>query len=258
VSGFVAETTAAELAPLAREAGVPLLHDFGSGLLLPLDDVGLSGEPTARDLVAAGATLVLMSGDKLLGGPQAGVVVGRSQAVARLRRHPLARAFRVDKLTLAALEATLTLYGDAETARREIPALAMLTAAPEALRARAERLAERLAERGVASRVVPSEGSVGAGAFPTARLAGWALAVYGHAPALERALRGGERPVVGRIHDDRLLLDLRSVPARDDARLADAVSQALTDAGLSAPAPARPTPPDGVLAHAPSTPRPPA
>ncbi|HZF67350.1 MAG TPA: L-seryl-tRNA(Sec) selenium transferase, partial [Gemmatirosa sp.] len=241
-SGFVAESTLAELATLAGEAGVPLLHDFGSGLLHPLDDVGLTGEPTARDAVACGATLVLMSGDKLLGGPQAGIVVGRADAVARLRRHPLARALRVDKLTLAALEATLALHADVATARREIPALAMLTAAPDALRARAERLADRLAAHGVAARVVSSEGSVGGGAFPTARLAGWALALYGAAPALERVLRAGALPVIARIHDARLLLDLRSVPARDDARLADAVARALADAGLAGPLAAGLTP----------------
>jgi L-seryl-tRNA(Ser) seleniumtransferase len=249
---------AAELAPARREAGVPLLHDFGSGPAAPLDDVGLAGEPTARDLVAAGATLVLMSGDKLLGGPQAGVVVGPTRPSRGSAAIPLARAFRVDKLTLAALEATLALYGDAETARREIPALAMLTAAPEALRARAERLAERLAARGVASRVCRARGA--SAPAPSPRRASPA----GRSPCTGTPRRSSARcaaasvPWSGRIHDDRLLLDLRSVPARDDARLADAVSQALTDAGLSAPGPARPTPPDGVLAHAPPTPRPPA
>ncbi|MDF1506397.1 L-seryl-tRNA(Sec) selenium transferase, partial [Roseisolibacter sp. H3M3-2] len=147
IEGFTAQASVAELAPVAARAGVPLLHDFGSGLLLPLDAHGLSGEPTARDLVDAGATLVIMSGDKLLGGPQAGLVVGRADAVARLRRHPLARALRVDKLTLAALEATLALYRDPAKARREIPALAMLTAPAEALRERADRLEAALAAR---------------------------------------------------------------------------------------------------------------
>jgi L-seryl-tRNA(Ser) seleniumtransferase len=227
IEGFTAQTTTAELAPIAARAGVPLLHDFGSGLLLSLADHGLGGEPTARDLVSDGATLVLMSGDKLLGGPQAGVIVGRADAVARLRRHPLARALRVDKLTLAALEATLALYRDPDVARREIPALAMLTAPVEALRVRAARLRDTLAERGVPARVVDSEGSVGGGAFPTARLASAALALAGPAVPLERALRGAAVAVIGRITDDRLLLDLRSVPARDDARLAAAVADAL-------------------------------
>jgi L-seryl-tRNA(Ser) seleniumtransferase len=227
MEGFVAEATVAELAPLAERAGIPLLHDFGSGLLQPLDAHGLGGEPTARDLVSAGATLVVMSGDKLLGGPQAGIVVGRAEAVARLRRHPLARALRVDKMTLAALEATLALYREPERARREIPALAMLTASPDALRTRADRLCATLGARGVMARVVTSEGSVGGGAFPTARLASAALALAGPAVVLERALRAGTPPVVGRIVDDRVLLDLRSVPATDDPALADAVVRAL-------------------------------
>jgi L-seryl-tRNA(Ser) seleniumtransferase len=227
IEGFTAQTTTAELAPLAARAGVPLLHDFGSGLLHPLDAWGLGGEPTAGDLVRDGATLVLMSGDKLLGGPQAGLIVGRADAVARLRRHPLARALRVDKLTLAALEATLALHRDPDTARREVPALAMLTAPLEALQVRAARLRDALAERGVPARVVASEGSVGGGAFPTARLASAALALAGPPLPLERVLRDAPLPVIGRITDDRLLLDLRSVPARDDARLANAVAGAL-------------------------------
>lgn len=238
LEGFTAEATVRELAPLARQAGVPLLHDFGSGLLHPLDDVGLGGEPTARDLIADGASLVLMSGDKLLGGPQAGIVVGEAALVARLRRHPLARAFRVDKLTLAALEATLALHVDPALARRTIPTLALLATPPELLRARAERLRERLAARGVASRVVASEGSVGGGAFPTARLPGWALALYGPGTAVERALRAGDPPVVARVRDDRCLVDLRSVPVRDDAALEDAIVAALAAAGLTLDAPA--------------------
>ena len=238
LTGFVAEANVAELAPLAAGADVPLVHDFGSGLLGALDDVGLGGEPTARDLVRDGASLVLMSGDKLLGGPQAGLVVGRRALVARLRTHPLARALRVDKLTLAALEATLALHRDPERARREIPALAMLTAPPDVVHARAERLRATLAAGGVAARVVASEASVGGGAFPAARIPSAALALYGEAAALERRLRLAHRPVVGRIADDRLLLDVRSVPARDDAALAEAVLAVLVG---SAP-PARPAP----------------
>jgi L-seryl-tRNA(Ser) seleniumtransferase len=175
----------------------------------------------------AGADLVTASGDKLLGGPQAGLLLGRAELVQQVRRHPAARAMRVDKLTLAALEATLALYRHPELARREIPALAMLPAPVEALRVRAARLRQTLADRGVPARVVDSEGSVGGGAFPTARLASAALALAGPALPLERALRDGAVPVIGRITDDRLLLDLRSVPARDDARLADAVAAAL-------------------------------
>ncbi|HEX6059339.1 MAG TPA: L-seryl-tRNA(Sec) selenium transferase [Gemmatimonadaceae bacterium] len=227
VEGFVAEVATRELAALAAECDVPLVHDLGSGLLLPLDDVGLRGEPTAREAVEAGATLVLMSGDKLLGGPQAGIVVGRAGAVERLRRDPLARALRVDKLTLAALEATLALYRDPARARREIPALRMLTAPPSELRARADAVRERLAAAGHSADVVESEASVGGGAFPTARIPSFALALAGDAPALERRLRLAGRAIVGRIADGRLLLDLRGIPPEHDAAFADDLLAAL-------------------------------
>ena len=227
LDGCVAEASLRDLAPLAAEAGVPLLSDFGSGLLLSLEPWGLGGEPTAADEVRSGATLVLMSGDKLLGGPQAGIVVGRRDAVARLRSNPLARALRVDKLTLAALEATLALYRDPARAVREVPALAMLTAPAAAVRERASRVATRLAERGVAADVVESEASVGGGAFPTARIPSAALAIAGDAVTLERRLRGATHAVIGRIAADRLLLDLRSVPAAHDEAFVAALLEVL-------------------------------
>ena len=220
IEGFVAEVGVRELVPVAREAGVPIVHDLGSGLLIPLDEFGLSGEITARDALRAGASLVTMSGDKLLGGPQAGIIVGERALVARLRANPLARALRVDKLTFAALEATLALYRDPERAVREIPALAMLTAPLARVRERAEAIATRV-ERG--ARVVDSVATVGGGAFPTARIPSAAIALRGGAEELSMKLRGARMPVVGRIEDDTLLLDLRSVPEEDDARLAAAL-----------------------------------
>src|SRR5690606_35955449 len=170
--GFVAEASVRDLAPVAAEAGVPLIHDFGSGLMIDLSSWGLRDELTAREAVAEGATLVLMSGDKLLGGPQSGIILGRADAVAALRRHPMARALRVDKMTLAALEATLSLYRDPERAVREVPGLAMLTATPESVRQRADALAASLtassatASADVDIRVEPCESTVGGGAFP--------------------------------------------------------------------------------------------
>jgi L-seryl-tRNA(Ser) seleniumtransferase len=228
IDGFVAEASVRDLVPVAREIGAAVLHDFGSGLLTPLDPYGLRGEPTARDAVRDGATLVLMSGDKLLGGPQAGIVVGEAAAVARLRRNPLARALRVDKLTLAALEATLALYRDPARAVREVPARAMLAAPVEGVRARADALRRALAERGVDAETVDSEASVGGGAFPTARIASAAVAIGGDAPSVERRLRAGDRPVVGRIVDGRVWLDLRSVPVGDDDAFRQATLDALT------------------------------
>jgi len=227
--GFVASVPVRELVPIAAEGGVPLLHDFGSGLLVDLAPWGLTGEPTARDAVRAGASLVLMSGDKLLGGPQAGVIVGRAALVAALRRNPLARALRVDKLTLAALEATLALSRDPARAVSGIPALALLTAGVGALEERARRLAEALAARGVRGRVVPSEATVGGGAFPTARLPSAALALDVEAPdRADARLRAARVPVIGRIVEGRLLLDLRGVLPETDDELAALVAEALS------------------------------
>ncbi|HEU4563284.1 MAG TPA: L-seryl-tRNA(Sec) selenium transferase [Gemmatimonadaceae bacterium] len=226
IEGFVADVALRELAALAAEHALPVVHDLGSGLLIPLDEIGLHGEPVAADAVRAGATVVTMSGDKLLGGPQAGIIVGAAGAVARIRANPLTRAFRVDKLTLAALEATLALYRDPARALREVPVLAMLGAPVAGVRARAERLRERLGRGGIAARVVESEGSVGGGAFPVARIPSAALALEGDAAALEASLRAGDPPVIGRIAEGRLLLDLRSVPPADDERLAAAVAEA--------------------------------
>jgi L-seryl-tRNA(Ser) seleniumtransferase len=227
VRGFVAEATLHDLSPIAREGNVPLLFDFGSGLLVSLERFGLAGEPTASDGVAAGATLTLMSGDKLLGGPQAGIIVGDAAAIAACRRNPLARAVRVDKLTLAALEATLSLYREPERALREIPVLAMLTADGDAVRQRAARLAIALTSRGQQASVEPTEATVGGGAFPTAQIPSYAVVLAGNAVALEMRLRGADVPVIARVAEDRVWLDLRSIPGDQDDAFVSAVEQAL-------------------------------
>ena len=227
MDGFVADVSVPALAGLAAAHALPLVEDFGSGLLVSLEPFGLRGEPVARDVVAGGASVVIMSGDKLLGGPQAGIILGTIEAVGALRRHPLARAFRVDKLTLAALEATLALYRDPGAALREIPVLRMLAASAGALRARADALRLVLEGRGIRCDVLPSEGAVGGGAFPTAVLASWAVSPTGDASAIEPALRGGAMPVIARVHDGRVLIDVRTIAPEDDARLADAVVAAL-------------------------------
>jgi L-seryl-tRNA(Ser) seleniumtransferase len=223
MAGFVSDVPVSELAAACRVRGVPVVHDLGSGLFLSLEPWGLRGEPVAREAIRDGATAVTMSGDKLLGGPQAGIILGDAQLMTRIRSNPLTRALRVDKLTLAALTATLALYRDPERAVREIPALALLCEPVEALAVRAGRMRDALAAAGCAAVVVPGEGSVGGGAFPAATLPSVALALAGDARALERALRGGSPPVIARIANDRLLLDLRAVPERDDARLVAAV-----------------------------------
>jgi len=226
--GFVAEVEVSALAPLARAHAIPLLFDFGSGLLVSLDEYGLRGEPTARDAVRDGATLVLMSGDKLLGGPQAGIILGDASAIAACRKNPLARAVRVDKLTLAALEATLALYREPARAVREVPALAMLTTPAANVHLRAEQAAARLRGNGVSCDIVETEASVGGGAFPTARILSYAVALQGSAATIEQRLRLGVHPVIGRIANGRVLLDMRSVPATHDEQLVRAVIASLT------------------------------
>jgi L-seryl-tRNA(Ser) seleniumtransferase len=230
VEGFVAEVSADELATIAREYDLPLIHDLGSGLLISLSDYGLAGEPTVRDAVRSGATLVTMSGDKLLGGPQAGLILGHAPAIAAIRANPLVRSYRVDKLTLAGLEATLALYREPRRALNEIPVLAMLTMPRESVRVRATRLCDVLASTGVPVSVVDTDASVGGGAFPTARIPSAAVALGGPAERIERELRAGEPPVVARVADDHVLLDPRTIPQTDDAALGRAATEAIARA----------------------------
>jgi L-seryl-tRNA(Ser) seleniumtransferase len=226
IEGFTSEVSVERLAFIAAEHGVPVINDLGSGLMLSLEEYGLAGEPTAAAALAAGATVVTMSGDKLLGGPQAGIILGSSAAVAKLRKNPFARAMRVDKLTLSALEATLRLYLEPARALRDIPVLAMLTEGLTAIQARAAGLVKALGERGIAAEVVASEAGVGGGAFPTATIPSAAIALSADAAQLEKRLRRGEPAVIGHIAERRLLLDLRSVLPREDAELAEAIVRA--------------------------------
>jgi L-seryl-tRNA(Ser) seleniumtransferase len=215
-SGFVATPDPGALATLAHERGLPCLHDVGSGLLLDLSPWGLSGEPRVGDAVTAGADLVVFSGDKLLGGPQAGCLVGRRDLVAACRRNPLARALRADKMTLAALEATLALYDDEETARQDIPVLRMLTESIDRVDARARRLAGMVPAH-FQPALTPGESAVGGGAFPAAELPTILVALTAGeigAHSLALRLRLGDPAVIARVQDDRVLLDVRTVPRR--------------------------------------------
>ena len=223
IEGFVAEVSVADLAPLAREHDLPIVHDLGSGLLILLAALGLEGEPTAREALAAGASVVVMSGDKLLGGPQAGIILGAARYLRAMRENPLARSYRVDKLTLAALEATLALYRDPDAAMRAIPTLALLGAHVDVVRARAERAGVALREGGIGCVLTETVGNVGAGAFPTTQLRSAALALDGDAERWATALRAHTPSVVGRVHDGRLLLDFRAVPDADVEALVQAV-----------------------------------
>jgi L-seryl-tRNA(Ser) seleniumtransferase len=209
VVGFTELPSLAEVAGVAHLHDLPLVDDLGSGVLAELP-----GEPSAKEAVAAGADLVCFSGDKLLGGPQAGIVVGRADLVERLRRHPLQRALRADKLSLAALEGTLRLYLDAP---ERIPVLRMLHEEVEAVRARAERLASL-----VGGTVEETVGRVGGGALPLAELPSFACAVE---ESLAAPLRAGEPPVVGIVRDGRLLLDCRTLADAEVDEVAAAVER---------------------------------
>jgi L-seryl-tRNA(Ser) seleniumtransferase len=210
VVGFAEQPATDELAAVAHRHDLPLVDDLGSGALVPLPD-----EPTAADALAAGADLVCFSGDKLLGGPQAGILAGRADLVDRLRRHPLQRALRADKLTLAALEGTLALYLDGP---REIPVLRMVEEPAEPVRARAERLAQL-----TGGTVEPTVARVGGGALPLAELPSFACAVEAE---LADALRAGEPPVVGVVRDGRTLLDCRTLAEGELDEVAAAVARA--------------------------------
>ncbi|MGH7700901.1 MAG: L-seryl-tRNA(Sec) selenium transferase, partial [Gemmatimonadales bacterium] len=228
LTGFTAEVSAGDVAALARARGVASVYDLGSGLLLDLAPFGLRGEPTVADAVASGADLVVFSGDKLLGGPQAGIVLGRRDAVLACRTDPIARAVRADKLTLAGLAATLALYRDPATARREIPVLRMLTADDVELKRRAETLSESVAPH-VRAEAVEGESEVGGGSFPGATLKTWVVRLTAAgltADAVSARLRAADPPVVARIADDRVVLDVRTIGAHE----LDAVARAVTAA----------------------------
>jgi L-seryl-tRNA(Ser) seleniumtransferase len=207
VVGFTAQASLRELADVARRHGLPLVDDLGSGALIDVGD-----EPTAKASLAAGADLVCFSGDKLLGGPQAGIVVGRADLVERLRRHPLQRALRADKLTLAALEGTLTLAIDAPD---EIPVLRMLREPPDAVRGRATRLAQL-----VGGEVEETVARAGGGSLPLTELPSFACAVE---EELAVKLRAADPPVIAVVRDGRTLLDCRTLTDGEAEEVAEAV-----------------------------------
>jgi L-seryl-tRNA(Ser) seleniumtransferase len=238
--GFTQQVPIFMLAELGHSHGIPVIDDLGSGLLSRrADALGtlLDDEPAAVESIAAGADVVCFSGDKLLGGPQAGLVVGRSEPISRLRAHPLARAVRIDKLALAALEATLRLHRDPDRALREVPVLQMLAATEAELAARAERIRAAISERAGGSAelsIVRSTGRAGGGSLPLLELEGPAVALIPRAMSVEALiarLHTGEPPIVARVRDDAVLLDPRTISEVEVDFVVKGVGEALSGDG---------------------------
>ena len=230
ILGFSESVPLQDLVALGRKHGLPVIEDLGSGCFFDLERIGIHGEPTVMDSVRAGVDIISFSGDKLLGGPQAGIILGSEEWIARLKTHPLTRAMRVDKMTLAALEATLQSYLDPEKAQEEIPTLRMLSIDPARLKLRAELLRERLEKEGVLCEVVPEQDQVGGGSVPTQLLPTWAVAVTPRnltVDGLEERLRTrSATPIIGRIAHERYLLDVRTLWEEDFALIAASVAEA--------------------------------
>lgn len=235
IMGFTEEVASEELAALGRKLELPVIEDLGSGVLLDLQKYGLPYEPTVQSAVKAGMDVVTFSGDKMLGGPQSGIIVGKREYIQKMRKNQLTRAFRIDKLTLAALESTLHLYLDEKTAVAEIPVLRMLTISIEELQKKAKRLQKKLVKilgDKCSITVINENSEVGGGSMPMHKLPTKAVAITSQVisvDALEQEIRSYKVPVVARISKDRLIIDVRTV--RDDELdyIADALAYALVD-----------------------------
>lgn len=237
IIGFTSEVSSAELVQLGKEQALPVMEDLGSGCLVDLSRFGLAKEPTVQEVVRDGVDIVTFSGDKLLGGPQAGIIVGKRQFIDRIRKNPLNRALRIDKFTLAGLEAVLRLYLDESVALRDIPTLAMITEPVAQVETRAHDLGQRLSCLLGAIypvEIVPVSSQVGGGAMPEQPVASWAVSLKPRditVAVMEERLRHAHPPVIARVESDRLLLDMRTVAWDELDLLAASLHQALTADG---------------------------
>ena len=226
IVGFTEEASLEELVEIGKKHGLPVIFDMGNGLMLDMSEFGLD-EPNIPASLSTGIDVMLFSGDKLLGGPQAGIIVGKKKYIKAMKKHPLARAMRVDKMTFAALEATLMKYRDRKTALRDIPVLRMISASSEDMRKKAGRLADAIkrVNPSISLELVPVEDQIGGGSAPMVRLPGWAVSVRDggkSADRTERNLRKTEIPVIARINEDRLLLCVRTIADDEIETVAEA------------------------------------
>lgn len=225
IVGFSETPALADLVELGHRHGLPVIEDLGSGSLVDLNRFGIRNEPTVQSSVQAGVDVVCFSGDKLLGGPQAGIILGKKEYLDVMKSHPLARAMRVDKLTLAALEATLQSYENGS--EYEIPVISMLGAKSIDLKERARLLASMLCAENIHAEVIPVEGRVGGGSVPDQVLSSYAVAIAGNVDTLEEKLRCGTPPIIGRIHDGMYLLDVRTLWDDDFPVVCKALKEAI-------------------------------
>lgn len=230
IVGFTQEVSLKEMVKLGKEYEVPVIYDMGSGLMVDLSRYGVD-EPTVVDALKDGADVVLFSGDKLLGGPQGGVLIGKKEYIDKMKKHPLARALRVDKMTLAAMEATFFEYLDMDTAKKNVPVLNMITVTEEELKTRANALVKTIMEKTDAYKldVIDCKDQVGGGSAPTVRLSGQAVAVFSDkipAERLERLMRKAEIPVIVRVAHDEVLLSVRTIKESEFESIANALQYA--------------------------------
>jgi len=226
IIGFSETPALSELVELAHRYALPVIEDLGSGCLLNLNRFGIHDEPSVQDSLKAGVDVVSFSGDKLLGGPQAGIILGRKKYLDILKKHPLNRAMRVDKMTLAALEATLQSYE--KGCEEEIPVIGMLSATQDTLRDKAEKLHALLRCAGIDTEIVPTEGRVGGGSVPNHILPSYAVAFSCNISELEEKLRSGLQPIIGRIHEGKYLLDVRTLFEEDFPTIEKALKEAVS------------------------------
>ncbi len=237
IIGFTSEVPLPDLVALGAKHGLPVMEDLGSGCLLDLSAFGLQKEPTVGEVVGSGVDVVTFSGDKLLGGPQAGIIVGKKTIIDTIKKNPLNRALRIDKFTLAGLESILRFYYDEQQALQNVPTLAMLTATKEVLKRRAEKLLRRVRkkiEKKCTASLAKTASKVGGGALPEQDIASWAvslLPIDRTVAELERNLRLAENPVIGRIENDIFILDMRTIQDREIALLSESLCGLLGENG---------------------------